>query len=65
MKHKAKRISAGRYLYRGFEIISVGYYYPEHCVCWEAVDHDGSGFAQGTSLTMTKRLIDEELDKEE
>ena len=64
-KHQAKRISAGHYIYRGYEIINVGYYNPEHCACWEAIDTDGSGFAHGFSLAMTKRIIDEELDKED
>lgn len=65
MKHQAKRISKGHYIYRGFEVNSVGYYHPEHCVCWEAVDKDGSGFAHGTSLAMTKALIDYQLDKQD
>lgn len=44
MKHRAKRISARHYIYRGFHIHGM-YYNPEHRVCWEAEDHDGSGFA--------------------
>ena len=64
-RHRAKRISAGHYIYRGYEVQSVGYYHPEHCVCWEAVDSNGCGFAHGFSLAMTKRLIDDELDKED
>lgn len=64
-KHRAKRISAGHYIYRGFEITCVGYYHPEHCVCWEATDNYGCGFAHGFSLAMTKELIDNELDNKE
>ena len=64
MKHKCKRISAGHYLYRGFEIICVGYYNPEHRVCWEAVEKDGlSGFGQSYSLKETKKWVDYELDE--
>ena len=63
MKHKAKRLSSGHYLYRGFEIICVGYYQPENRVCWEAVDENGCGFGQSYSLKETKREIDDELDK--
>ena len=36
MKCKAKRIRKGCYEYRGYIIQSVGYYEPEHRVCWEA-----------------------------
>ena len=43
-KHRAKRISARHYTYRGFHIRGM-YYNPEHRVCWEAEDHDCSGFA--------------------
>lgn len=63
MKNKAKRMSAGHYIYRGFEVNCVGYYNPEHRVCWEAVDENGCGFAHGFSFAMTKRLIDYGLDK--
>ena len=63
-KHPCKRLSRGHYLYRGFEIICVGYYNPEHHICWEAVDIDGiSGFAHSYSLKDTKAEIDYELDK--
>jgi hypothetical protein len=64
MEYKCKRISKGHYLYRGFTIICVGYYNPEHRVCWEAVDTDGkSAFAHGYTLREVKRWIDIELDK--
>ena len=63
-KHRAKRISSGRYLYRGFEIICVGYYPPEQRFCWEAVDNDGiSAFAHGYSLKEVKMWIDYELEE--
>lgn len=40
-KHRAKRLSAGHYEYRGFKVICVGYYPPEQKVAWEAVDENG------------------------
>lgn len=60
-KHRAKRISERHYIYRGFHIYGM-YYHPEHRVCWEAVDNDGSGFAHGFTLKETKEFIDCELD---
>lgn len=60
---KAKRLGRGHYLYRGFEIICVGYFNPEHRVCWECVDEHGCGFGQGFSLKECKMWIDEEIDK--
>ena len=62
MGYKAKRISRGHYLYRGLEVICVGYYHPEHRICWEAKDKDGRGFVHGYSLKETKVWIDEILD---
>lgn len=60
--YRAKRIGIKRYLYRGYEI--QGFYYsPEGCVCWEAYDEKGCGFAHSHSLSLTKILIDEELDR--
>ena len=61
-KHRAKRLSAGHYEYRGFKVICVGYYPPEQKVAWEAVDENGGGFAQSFSLKNTKKLIDIEID---
>lgn len=61
--NKTKRLSSGHYLYRGFEIICVGYYPPEQRVCWEAVDKDGSGFAHGFSKKEVMFWIDKQLDE--
>lgn len=61
-KHKAKRIKAGEYLYRGFKLYCVGYYDAEHKYCWEAEDKDGSCFAQAYSLKDCKLFVDIELD---
>lgn len=62
-KHVCKKISKGHYLYRGFQIICVGYYQPEQRVCWEAVDENGCGFAHDFSLKGVKFWIDKELDE--
>lgn len=62
-KHKAKRLSRGHYMYRGFKITCVGYYEPEKRIVWEAVDENGCGFAHSFSLRDTKRLIDDDLDR--
>ena len=61
VKHRAKRISERHYIYRGFHIYGM-YYHPEHRVCWEAVDNDGSEFAHSFTLKETKEFIDCELD---
>ena len=61
VKHRAKRISERHYIYRGFHIYGM-YYHPEHRVCWEAVDNDGSGFAHSITLKETKELIEREID---
>ena len=62
MKYRAKRKSKGHYEYRGFDIICCGYHAPDQKIVWEAVDHDGSGFAHSYTLRDTKYLIDCELD---
>ena len=61
MKYRAKRIGFRHYLYRGYEIQGFDYS-PEGCVCWEAYDENGCGFAHSRSLSLTKTLIDEDLD---
>jgi hypothetical protein len=63
-KEKAKRLSKGHYEYRGYKIICVGYYNPEHKVCWECVDENGGGFGHDYSLKACKRWIDIEIDGE-
>lgn len=65
MKHRAKRLSPGHYIYRGYKVNCLGYYHPEHRVVWEAEDETGCGFAQSFSLRDTKRFIDSEIDKED
>ena len=63
IKHKAKKIERGRYLYRGFAVRCLGYTKGGRA-CWEATDHDGSGFAHSHRLGDTKSLIDYELKRE-
>lgn len=35
---RAKRICCGKYEYRGYRLINHGYYEPDRCVWWEAVN---------------------------
>lgn len=63
--HRAHKISRGHYSYRGYEIICVGYYNPEHRVCWECVDSYGHGFGQSYTLKECKSWIDAEIVSEE
>jgi len=32
------KVSNGKYCYRGFELTNLGYYSPDQCVWWEAID---------------------------
>ena len=58
-KYKAKRISAGHYIYRGYKVTCIGYYPPERKVVWEAEDENGNGFAHAFSLKCCKYWIDD------
>lgn len=60
IKYKLRRITAGHYFYRGLEVRNVGYYSPDHKVCWEAIDTDGIGFAHSFKLKDTIKLIDKD-----
>lgn len=64
MNYSAKRLEKGKYLYRGYIIQCIGYYSPEHRICWECIDEYGCGFGQGYSLNECKMWIDEELKNE-
>lgn len=61
LKHRAKRIESGVYIYRGFEIHCIYNYEPDGRDVWECVDKDGSGFGHSYTLREAKREIDEEL----
>ena len=63
--HKHIKLSPGHYMYRGYQIDCIGYYPPERRVVWEAVDHDGCGFAHSHSLRTSKILIDQLLDTDD
>lgn len=58
-KYVAHRIENNKYRYRGFIIQNIGYYPPDHHTAWEAIDHDGSFFAQSLTLSNVKIQIDE------
>lgn len=60
---KPVRIRKGHYLYNGYLIYSIGYYNPEHCVCWEAVDVNGNGVAHGKSMKECKMWVDILIEK--
>ena len=62
--YPCKKIRAGKYEYRGWIISSVGYYHPEHCVCWEGYDpKTGHADFHGFSKKEIKWLIDYSLSK--
>ena len=61
MKHTAKRIKAGEYIYRGFKVECVGYLPGNGGNGWEAIDTDGTAFGQSFSFAETKIAIDDEL----
>jgi hypothetical protein len=62
--YRAKKISKGEYIYRGFRVYCFGYYEPEQRVVWEAVDSIGDGVAHGFSKKSVMRAIDYFMDKE-
>jgi len=63
MVANAKRISRGRYSYRGIQIVSLGYYPPERHVIWEARDVEtGEAFAWGKTIEECTWNVDRELD---
>jgi hypothetical protein len=61
-----KKIRRGKYQYSGFEITNHGYYAPDKCIWWEAVDlKTGCGDFHGHTLNEVKRLIDECISEEQ
>lgn len=52
----AKRISMGVYEYKGYKITNYGYYPPDHCIWWEAVNEE-TGCADYHAHTK-KEIID-------
>lgn len=63
-KRSAKRISSGNYVYRGHELHFHGWYPPDKCVWWEAVDKDGGASFHAHTKRHLMELIDEDLDDE-
>ena len=62
--HKAKKITSGKYLYRGLEVTNEGYHHPDHCVWWEAVNpQTGEAEHHATTFKHIKDLIDEAEDR--
>lgn len=62
MKYKVKRIKEGLYEYRGYKIMCLGYFEPEHRIVWEVEDENRTAFGQSYTLKMTKIHVDVILD---
>ena len=62
----SERISRGVYEYRGYRLTNYGYYEPDHCIWWEAVDLK-TGCADFHEHTKRELIetINEELDRKE
>lgn len=57
---EGKWIGCSRYEYKGFEIMNHGYYPPDKCVVWEAIDiKTGCGEVHATTKKDIKILIDQ------
>lgn len=64
--YPCKKITNGKYKYRGWIVASVGYYPPDHCVVLECYDHEtGCADFHAFSKKAIKRLIDEAMKKED
>ena len=59
---KTTKISKGVYKYKGYRISNCGYYHPDHCIWWEAVNIE-TGCADYHANT--KREIIDLIDNEE
>ena len=65
MAYQCKKIKNGQYLYRGFRIVNHGYYPPDKCVWWEAIDQStGCADFHEHTKAYIKKQIDKELDKQ-
>lgn len=59
MKSKsAKKISKGVYEYKGYKLYCFGYYPPDKCVWWEAVDRNGNADYHAHTKRELMQLID-------
>lgn len=36
----ATKIGIGHYRYKGYELFCYGYYSPDHCIWWEAINEE-------------------------
>ena len=63
MKHQAKRIRAGKYIYLGYVINCIYNYEPEGRDVWECVDQNGEGFGHSYRLRDAKRQVDLEIER--
>ncbi|MCM1298217.1 MAG: hypothetical protein NC203_00450 [Firmicutes bacterium] len=62
-KETAKRIRCGRYEYRGYRLYNCGYYCPDHCVWWEAVNPTtGCADYHANTKKEIMDMIDDDLD---
>lgn len=60
----ATKISKGIYKYKGYRISNYGYYEPDHCVWWEAVDmQTGCADYHATTKKFLMEQIDDDLKK--
>lgn len=58
----ATKISKGIYEYKGYRISKFGYYEPDHCVWWEAVNiQTGCGDYHATTKKFLMKQIDDDL----
>lgn len=57
---KLKKIAAGIYIYKSYEIRCHGYYPPDRCIVWEAINLEtDTGDFRGYTLKEVIELIDE------
>lgn len=60
-----KKISRGKYLYRGYKITNMGYHSPDRSVVWEAVDpKTQNADFHGYSKRQIKALMDHYFEKQ-
>ena len=61
--NKCKKIKSGKYEYKNWYIVNIGYYHPEGCVCWEGINK-ATGCADYHSKTKSGVIqqIDEDIE---
>lgn len=59
---KCRKIKAGKYEYKDWYIVNIGYYHPEGRVCWEGVNKEtGCGDYHATTKGEIVQQIDSDL----